>query len=220
MNYTTVIFDLDGTLTDTLDDLTNGVNYALSRFDFPKRSRDEIRSFVGNGVKRLINLSVPDGTDEETAARVLKAFREYYPLHSMEKTKPYDGITELVSLLKNKGVKIGVVSNKTEDAVIKIVDYYFGNIFDSVSGQVDGRPQKPAPDGVLHTMDELSADKTKTIYVGDSDVDCMTAHNASIPVIGVSWGFRDRSVLEANGADFIAENPSDIARIVSGEENI
>lgn len=214
MKFTTAVFDLDGTLTDTIDDLTDSVNFALSQFAFPKRERKEVITFVGNGVRRLVSLSVPEGTDEETFEKVLAVFKDYYEEHSLVKTMPYKGIPELLKSLKSKGVKIAVVTNKVQSTANEVVNHFFPGIFDIIIGQVDGRPQKPAPDGVFDAMSKSGADKGKTVYIGDSDVDCKTAKNADLPIIGVSWGFKGREFLASYGCDYIVDCPEEIERII------
>lgn len=210
MKYDAVIFDLDGTLTDTLGDLKNSVNYAMREFGFPERTLDEVRSFVGNGVKRLIDLSVPENTDSETAERCLSVFKEYYKNNSLVETKPYDGIIPMLEELKNRGIRTAVVTNKMHEAAEDIVNIFFDGLIDITVGQVDGVAQKPQPDGINFVLEKLGVSKEKAVYVGDSEVDCITAKNAEIPCIGVTWGFRDKSVLIENGADFIADTPDGI----------
>lgn len=205
-----VIFDLDGTLTDTLEDLKNSVNFALAKLGFPARSLNEIRSFVGNGVKKLICRSVPDGTAEESAEECLKIFKEHYKSNSLVKTKPYDGIIPMLEALKEQGIKTSVVTNKMHEAAVDIVRIFFDGLIEVTVGQIDGVAQKPQPDGVYSALKKLGVSKEKAVYVGDSEVDCITARNAEIPCIGVAWGFRDKAVLLENGADFIIENPQQI----------
>lgn len=212
MKYDAVIFDLDGTLTDTLGDLRNSVNYALNQFGFPERSLDEVRSFVGNGVRRLIYLSVPENTSEEVSEKCLDVFKEYYKENSLVETKPYDGIIEMIEKLRKDGVKTAVVTNKMHEAAEDIVRIFFGNLIDVTLGQVDGVAQKPQPDGINLVLEKLGVSKEKAVYVGDSEVDCITAKNAEIPCIGVTWGFRDRDVLIENGADIIVDSPEDIIK--------
>lgn len=212
MKYDAVIFDLDGTLTDTLGDLRNSVNYALNQFGFPERSLDEVRSFVGNGVRRLIYLSVPGNTSEEVSEKCLDVFKEYYKENSLVETKPYDGIIEMIEKLRKDGVKTAVVTNKMHEAAEDIVRIFFGNLIDVTLGQVDGVAQKPQPDGINLVLEKLGVSKEKAVYVGDSEVDCITAKNAEIPCVGVTWGFRDRDVLIENGADIIVDSPEDIIK--------
>ena len=212
MKYDAVIFDLDGTLTDTLGDLANGVNFALRQFGFPERTLDEVRSFVGNGVRKLIYLSVPENTSEDVSEKCLDVFKEYYKSNSLVETKPYDGIITMLEILKKQGVKTAVVTNKMHEAAEEIVKIFFGELIDVTLGQVDGVAQKPEPDGIYYVLEKLGVSKEKSVYVGDSEVDCITAKNADIPCIGVTWGFRDESVLLENGADFIADMPDDIIK--------
>ena len=214
MDLKAVIFDLDGTLTDTLGDLTNSVNYALKECGFPERKKEEIRSFVGNGVRKLVYRSVPDGTAEDIAEKCLDIFKEYYRDNSLVETKPYNGIVDVLKELENKGIKIAVVTNKMHTAAVDIVEHFFGNLIDFTAGQIDGMAQKPQPDGIYLALEKLGVSKKNAVYVGDSEVDCVTANNAGIPCIGVTWGFRDREVLEAHGAEFIAEKPQEILMYV------
>lgn len=211
MKFDTIVFDLDGTLIDTLDDLTDSVNFALDKFGFPSRNIDEIRSFVGNGVKRLVYLSVPEGTDEATSEKCLEIFKEHYKGNSKNKTAPYNGIREMLSEVRAAGCKTAVVTNKIQDAAIEIITDFFGDKIDVIIGQVDGVAQKPEPDGVWLALEKLGASRDKAVYIGDSEVDCMTAHNAGLPCIGVTWGFRSRAVLEENNAEFIVDSPEKIA---------
>jgi phosphoglycolate phosphatase len=215
MKFDTIIFDLDGTLIDTLDDLMDSVNYALDKFGFPSRNLDEIRSFVGNGVKRLVYLSVPDGTDEATSEKCLEIFKEHYKGNSKNKTAPYDGIQEMLEGVKKAGFKTAVVTNKIQDAAIEIITDFFGDKIDVIIGQIDGVAQKPEPDGVWLALEKLGVSKENAVYVGDSEVDCMTAHNAGIPCVGVTWGFRDRSVLEEHKAEFIIDKPEELFEVLN-----
>lgn len=214
MKYEAVIFDLDGTLVDTLDDLTDSVNFALSSFGFPMRNREEVRSFVGNGVRKLVYLSVPEGTDEETSEKCLGVFKEHYRNNSRNKTKPYDGIIELLEKLCESDVKTAVVTNKMQSAAKDIVEFFFGNKISLAVGQVDGVAQKPNPDGVLLVLEKFGIKKEKAVYVGDSEVDCLTARNAGIDCIGVTWGFRDAEVLKESGARIIADSPDEIINLL------
>lgn len=210
MKYDAVVFDLDGTLIDTLEDLKDSVNFALDKFGFPSRNLDEIRSFVGNGVKRLVYLSVPEGTDETTSEKCLDIFKEHYKGNSRNKTAPYAGIPEMLEKVKSAGFKTAVVTNKIQDAAIEIIRSFFGDKIDIIIGQIDGVAQKPEPDGVWLALEKLGVSRDKAVYIGDSEVDCMTAHNAGLPCIGVTWGFRSRAVLEENKAEFIVESPEKI----------
>ena len=214
MKYEAVIFDLDGTLVDTLEDLKDSVNFALSSFGFPERNVEEIRSFVGNGVRRLMYLSVPEGTDKDTAEKCLEVFKEHYKTNSRNKTKPYDGIAEMLDTLCENGIKTAVVTNKMHTAAKDIVEFYFGEKISITVGQLDGIAQKPQPDGVLKAIETLGVSKEKAVYVGDSEVDCITAKNAQIDCIGVTWGFRSREILKENGANVIVDSPAEILNIL------
>lgn len=214
MKYEAVIFDLDGTLTDTLSDLKNSVNYALSEFDFPERSLDEVRNFVGNGVRRLMYLSVPEGTPQETAEKCLAVFKKHYRENSLVETKPYDGIVPMLEELRHREVKTAVVTNKMQAAATDIVRFFFEGLVDVTIGQTDGAAQKPQPDGVFLALEKLGADKKSAVYVGDSEVDCLTARNAGLPCIGAAWGFRGREILAENGADYIIDSPSEILNLL------
>lgn len=205
-----VIFDLDGTLLNTLEDLKESTNYALSQFNFPTRTLEEVRTFVGNGVRKLIERAVPKNCDTETVEKCLSIFKEHYAENMYNHTAPYDGILEMLEDLHKKEIKIGVVSNKFDAAVKELCKKYFNDLIDIAIGQFDDVPPKPSPEGVLKAMRELEC--KNAIYVGDSDVDILTAKNANLPCIGVSWGFRDKETLQ--NADFIVDNPHSIIKYV------
>lgn len=210
MKYNTYIFDLDGTLLDTLQDLANAVNHAMREMNYPERTVDEVRRFIGNGIRMLIKRAAPQGISVEDYEKTLAVFTAYYLDHIADFTKPYDGIAEVIKTLKSKGCKVAVVSNKADEAAKKVVKDYFGDIFDMVVGKMDRFPSKPEPDSVLYVIETLGADKDKCIYSGDSEVDVQTAHNAGLPCVGVTWGNRDVSELIAAGAEYIAEKPNEI----------
>lgn len=214
MKYDAVVFDLDGTLTDTLEDLKNSVNYAMREFGFPERTLEEVRAFVGNGVKRLVDLSVPENTPEEISAECLSVFKSHYKENSLVATKPYDGIVSMLEKLKKQGIKIAVVTNKMHEAAEDIVRIFFADLIDITLGQIDGMAQKPQPDGINFVLEKLGVSKEKAVYVGDSEVDCFTARNAEISCVGVSWGFRDENVLRESGADYIINKPQEIFDII------
>lgn len=213
MPYSTYIFDLDGTLLDTLTDITNAVNYSLGQMNYPGRTAGEVCSFIGNGIKMLIRRAVPTGTGEAEYEKTLALFMEYYLVHVADFSKPYDGIIEVVDELKNRGCKIAVVSNKTDRAAVAVVRQFFGNRFDMVVGKRDCFPTKPAPDSVLFVMKNLGADSADTVYIGDSEVDVQTAHSAGLPCIGVTWGNRDRAELVENGAEYVVDSPREILNV-------
>lgn len=210
MKYNTYIFDLDGTLLDTLQDLANAVNHAMREMKYPERTVDEVRRFIGNGIRMLIKRASPQGISDKDYEKTLAIFTAYYLEHIADFTKPYDGIAEVIKTLKSKGCKVAVVSNKADEAAKKVVKDYFGDIFDMVVGKMDRFPSKPEPDSVLYVIETLGADKDKCIYSGDSEVDVQTAHNAGLPCVGVTWGNRDVSELIAAGAEYIAEKPNEI----------
>lgn len=196
----TVIFDLDGTLLNTLEDLTDSVNYAMEKFGFPVHTIEEIRSFVGNGAPKLIERSIPQGTENPSYEAVLAAFKEYYAAHCEDRTNPYEGIMELLAQLKEKGCRMAVVSNKFDGAVKRLCKKYFGEYFEAAIGESADVKRKPAPDTVYRALRELSCDGSRAVYVGDSEVDIQTAQNASLPCISVTWGFRTEEQLRAAGA--------------------
>ncbi len=208
--YNTVIFDLDGTLLDTLDDLTNAVNYALTEKGMPSRTKEEVRRFVGNGARRLFELAVPDGIENPLFEETLGKFNEYYGVHCNDCTKSYDGMTELLKWLKERGYALAIVSNKPDFAVKELSRIYFDGLVETAVGEREGIARKPAPDTVLAALKELGRNKEEAVYVGDSEVDVATAANAGIPCISVLWGFRDRERLTLNGAENFAATPEDI----------
>ncbi|QHQ62166.1 HAD-IIIA family hydrolase [Anaerocolumna sedimenticola] len=214
MKYTTVIFDLDGTLLNTLEDLTDSVNYALGKFGYPLRTIDEIRQFVGNGVKVLINLAVPNKTSAEDTDKCLKLYRKHYSENMQNKTRPYDGITEMLKSLKEKGIKLAVVSNKYDTAVKALCNDYYKEYIEVAIGESPDVAKKPAPDSVFAALKELGSEKEDALYVGDSDVDVHTAHNAGIKCVGVTWGFRNREILKREGADYIIDKPEELLQYV------
>ena len=205
-----VIFDLDGTLLDTLTDLMNAVNHALMSEGFPVRTRDEIRRFVGNGLEKLVARALPDGRQTPGFEDVLAETRRYYACHCRENTAPYDGIPEMLRDLHQKGYRIGVVSNKPDAQVKALCQTEFGDLISFAAGAAPNRRMKPAPDTLLSCMTALGSDLHSTVYVGDSDVDILTAGNAGIPCISVLWGFRDREFLTASGAGIFAQSPCEI----------
>ncbi len=196
----TIIFDLDGTLLDTLEDLTDSVNYAMEKFGFPVHTIEEIRRFVGNGAPKLIERSIPQGKENPSYDAVLAAFKEYYAAHCEDKTNPYEGIMALLADLKEKGYRLAVVSNKFDGAVKRLCGKYFGDYIEVAIGESADVKRKPAPDTVYRALRELSCDGSRAVYVGDSEVDIQTAKNASLPCISVTWGFRTAEQLKAAGA--------------------
>lgn len=214
MKYKTIIFDLDGTLLNTLDDLADSVNYALEKNGFPRRTLDEVRRFIGNGVAILMRRAVPDGVSEEEYMSAFVDFKAYYKNNSRNKTMPYDGILDLLADLRDKGYRLAIVSNKIDFAVKDLRDEFFGGLIDVAIGDSDDTNNKPAPDMVYKALAELDAEVCKSVYVGDTDVDLETAQNAGMDCVSVSWGFRSRAELEGYGAEMIADKPSDILEFV------
>ena len=212
MSYDTYIFDLDGTLLDTLQDLATSVNYALRQHHMPEHSIDDVRRFVGNGVRRLMERAVPEGAANPTFEAAFATFREYYMEHSLDTTRPYDGIPELIHELKQRGCRMAVVSNKMMAATQELVHHFFPDIEVAIGEhEAEGIRKKPAPDTVFAAMKQLG--QGSAVYVGDSDVDLATARNSGLPCISVLWGFRDREFLLAHGATTFVERPMDILDI-------
>ncbi len=212
----TVIFDLDGTLLDTLDDLTAAVNYTLAQHALPIRTREEVCSFVGNGAKNLVQRA-SGGEDKD--GKLLATFQAYYKAHSAEHTRPYDGIRELLEALRQRNIRVGVLSNKPDIPTKSLIKGYFGDLVGLAQGAdpENGVLEKPCPNGLFALMARLGAKKDKTVYVGDSEVDIQTAKNAGIPCISVTWGFKDRAFLQANGASLYAQTPMDIIKLLEEE---
>jgi len=214
MKYKAIIFDLDGTLTDTLEDLFLSVNHALRSCSLPERSLDEVRRFVGNGVRKLIERSVPEGTDSSMLERCFEAFRTHYVIHCQDHTCLYPGVANLLTSLHAKCYKMAVVSNKLQAGVDELADTFFNGVIDVAIGEQPGIPRKPAPNMVQAALKQLGIEPSEAIYVGDSDVDLQTAANSGLPCISVLWGFRSRDFLVAHGAKMFAEQPQDVLEMV------
>lgn len=202
--YALAIFDMDGTILNTIDDLADSLNVILERYSMPLHTVDQVRFMVGNGIPKLIERAIPDGRDNPKFDEILKEYIAYYEEHSAIKTRPYDGIVETVKALRKSGVKIAVNTNKVEAAALDLVDKYFPDCFDIVSGSRPGLPPKPAPDGVYEILKRAGIDGKsqgqKAVFIGDSDVDLQTGINAGLDVIGVDWGFRGKAFLLEHGA--------------------
>lgn len=214
MKYKTLIFDLDGTLLNTLLDLASSVNYAMRECGFCERTTDEVRRFIGNGVEVLIRRAVPEGTSEEEYKKALDVFKTHYKQNSRNKTAPYDGICDLLRKLKEDGYNLAIVSNKVDFAVKDLRDEFFNGLIDVAIGDSDATRTKPEPDMVYKAIEELGADIESCIYIGDTDVDIETAKNSGMDCISVSWGFRTRKELEEYGATMIADCAEDILKFV------
>jgi len=209
--YNTFIFDLDGTLLNTLDDLAASVNYALRTHGMPERTLDEVRSFVGNGVRLLMERAIPEGSANPRFEETFATFRAYYMEHSLDTTRPYDGIPEVIHALKQRGCRLAVVSNKFYAATQELIRHFFPEITVAIGEhEAEGIRKKPAPDTVFEALRQLGVGKEKAVYVGDSDVDLQTARNSGLPCISVLWGFRDHDFLLANGATIFISRPEEL----------
>ena len=214
MPYQTVVFDLDGTLLDTLEDLYRAANAALESHSLPRRSRDEVRLFVGNGVEMLIRRAVPAGTDEETTLAVLADFKTTYAAICEDHTRPYDGILAVLAALREKGIRVAVVSNKFDAATKALCAEYFGELVEVAIGERTGVRKKPAPDTLWMAIKELGVSPTETLYVGDADTDILTAKAAGVECASVTWGFRDRDFLVSHGANLLVDTPHALLSLI------
>ena len=211
MKYDTYIFDLDGTLLDTLQDLAASVNYALRQHAMPEHSIDDIRRFVGNGVRKLMERAVPDGAQNPLFESAFATFRQYYMQHSLDTTRPYDGIPEMLDELKRRGCLIAVVSNKMMAATQELIAHFFPQIEVAIGEhEAEGIRKKPAPDTVREALRQLGVTTKNAVYVGDSDVDIETAYNSGLPCISVLWGFRDQDFLLSHGATTLISRPEEL----------
>ena len=208
--YKTYIFDLDGTLLSTLADLAASTNYALRTHHMPERSLDEVRRFVGNGVKKLMERAIPDGLNNPLFEETFATFRQHYMQHNLDTTQPYPGIMQLLEQLKAEGKNIAVVSNKFYAATRELCRHFFGDLVPVAIGEREDIRKKPAPDTVIEALRELGVDKEVAVYIGDSDVDIMTAKNSGMPCVSVLWGFRDKEFLLEHGATTLISQPEDM----------
>lgn len=206
-NFETYIFDLDGTLLSTLDDLAASCNYALRTNNMPERTIEEVRRFVGNGVKKLMERAIPGGLDNPDFDKTYADFRQHYMLHNLDTTKPYDGVMEMLQSLKQRGKHIAVVSNKFYAATQSLCRHFFGDLVEVAIGEREDIRKKPAPDTVIEAMRQFGVTKDKAVYIGDSDVDVMTAKNSGMPCISVLWGFRDYDFLVEHDATIFVSSP-------------
>ena len=212
MSYQTYIFDLDGTLLDTLGDLAASVNYAMRTHGMPEHSVDEVCRFVGNGVRRLMERAVPGGAAHPAFEAAFATFRRHYMEHSLDTTRPYKGIPEMLQELKRRGRHTAVVSNKFDAATKELCRHFFPDTIDVAVGEheAEGIRKKPAPDTVLQALSQLGVGQEGAVYVGDSDVDIQTARNSGLPCVSVLWGFRNREFLLAHGAETFVSQPSEL----------
>ena len=214
MNYDTVIFDLDGTLLNTLEDLADAVNVVMKANEFPQRTIEEVRCFVGNGIRRLMELAVPEHVTGEQFEKVFEQFKTYYTDHCQIKTRAYDGIMELLENLQREGYAMAIVSNKNHAAVRELNEIYFEKYIKVALGQKDGIRKKPAPDTVLQALKELGKEKESAIYVGDSEVDFLTAQNTGMDCVLVTWGFRTTGELQAYEPKAFIERPEQLRNVL------
>ena len=224
MKYNTYIFDLDGTLLDTLQDLAASVNFALRTHGMPEHSLDDVRRFVGNGVRLLMERAIPDGAQNPEFEATFAPFREHYMHHSLDTTRPYPGIAETLAELKSRGCRLAVVSNKMMAATQELCKHFFPDTIEVAIGEheSEGIRKKPAPDTVFAALDSLGIPRplgggargggASVVYVGDSDVDIQTAHNSCLPCISVLWGFRDKDFLIQHGAETFVSTPSELLK--------
>lgn len=208
MKYNAVLFDLDGTLLDTLGDLRLGVNVVLERHGYPTRTLEEIRCFVGNGARQLMRLALPEGTAAEELEAILKEYLDWYAVNFCVKAAPYAGVKAVVEELAQKGVKVAIVSNKPDATTKKLGEMFFPGL--PAFGQRDDTPKKPAPEMVWKAMETLGVTAEEAVYVGDSEVDVATARNAGLPLVAVSWGFRTVAELTAAGAQTIVHTAEEL----------
>lgn len=215
MMYKVYIFDLDGTLLDTLTDLAASTNYALREHGMPEHSVDDVRRFVGNGVRKLMERAVPDGADNPSFDEAFATFRQHYMEHDLDTTRPYDGIPEMLATLKSRGCRIAVVSNKMMAATQELCQHFFPDTVEVAIGEheAEGIRKKPAPDTVYAALSALGVTKDHAVYVGDSDVDIATARHAGLPCISVLWGFRDRDFLLQHGATTLVTIPGELCEL-------
>lgn len=218
-NIRAVVFDLDGTLLNTLEDLANATNWALRHNGLPERTIDEVRRFVGNGVRRLIERAVPADTEAALLEQVFADFKIYYVSHCQDCTCLYDGIPEMLEQLKAGGYKMAIVSNKLQAGVDELYEFYFRETIEVAVGEREGIRRKPAPDMVETALKELGISADEAVYVGDSDVDLQTARNSGLACISVLWGFRDRDFLVEHGATCMVERPAEIVSLLNRQES-
>ena len=213
-NYDTVIFDLDGTLLNTLEDLADAVNFVMRANQYPERTIEEVRHFVGNGIRRLMEQAVPEHVTGEEFERVFEEFKKYYTEHCQNKTCAYEGIMPLLGCLYEKGYAMAIVSNKNHAAVCELNDIYFKEYINVAIGQKDGIRKKPAPDTVIQALKELGKDKEKAIYVGDSEVDFATAKNSGMDCALVTWGFRTVEELAEFSPTAFIDKPEELLGVL------
>lgn len=216
--HNTLIFDLDGTLLNTLEDLNRSVNFALKKFGFVETSLKKTRKSVGNGIKKLVSLSLPEGTDEETTEKVRAEMMQHYQKHCHDLTMPYPGILPLLNKLKTEGFRLAIVSNKADPMVRELRQVFFDDLISVAVGESAEIRRKPAPDMVFEALRQLGASVEDAVYIGDSEVDLKTAENAGLPCLSVSWGFRSEAQLMDHGAKTICANPERLYDFIHNSE--
>lgn len=211
MTYKTYLFDMDGTLLDTLDDLTSAVNHTMAQYGYPRRTREEVRQGLGNGAVKLIAALLPEGEDTPGFDAIMRDYKAWYQAHTCALTRPYPGVPELLERLTRQGCRVAIVSNKPHGAACELAEKFFPGV--PTFGESPATPRKPAPDMVFHALTALGAEKDTAVYVGDSEVDVQTARNAGLPLIAVSWGFRGREALARAGAATIVDAAAEIGTL-------
>ena len=211
MTYKTYLFDMDGTLLDTLDDLTAAVNHTMAQYGYPRRTREEVRRGLGNGAVKLIAALLPEGEDTPDFDAIMRDYKAWYQAHTCVLTRPYPGVPELLERLTRQGCRVAIVSNKPHGAACELAEKFFPGV--PTFGESPATPRKPAPDMVFHALTALGAEKDTAVYVGDSEVDVQTARNAGLPLIAVSWGFRGRKALAEAGAATIVDAAAEIGTL-------
>ena len=216
--FDTILFDLDGTLLNTLPDLRNALNHALAQGGYPTRTTEEVRAFVGSGLYNLVKRAMPEGTDEDTCRQVLAVLKAYYAQHLMDETVPYEGVPQLVQQLKADGYKIGIVSNKVDNALCALSKHFFGELVDFSLGEREDIPRKPAPDMIQLALKTLGSEAGRAVYVGDSEVDVKAAENAGVSGVFVDWGFRSHEAMAAAGAQPLCSSIEALTAALYAEE--
>ena len=214
MKYKAVLFDLDGTILNTVADLHVSLNYVLKQYGLPARTVEETAQFLGNGIRRLIELGAGEGVPPQTVDAMFADFKAHYAVHCLDQTRPYEGVPELVSALRSAGVKTAVVSNKADFAVQELVERFFPGLFDFSVGERDGIRRKPCPDSVNEALSRMGVPHEGAVYIGDSEVDIQTAHNAGLPCFCVAWGFRTPAQLQASGAPRIVRTVEELQTLL------
>lgn len=213
--YKLAIFDMDGTILNTIDDLTEAGNVICKKYGFPLHTSEEFRFFVGNGIPKMVKRALPSDISDDLYKKCLEEYIEYYKNHCAEKTAPYKGINECIKNLRDAGIKIAVNTNKVESAAIDLCNTYFPSLFDIISGSRPGVPPKPAPDGIFEILSRAGIKSEEACYIGDSDVDLQTGINSGLAFIGVDWGFRGRDFLLEHGAKCVVMNTLELEKVIT-----